>query len=197
MGVIGAILGGFASYMELQTVLNQRARHNRFEQLATSEVVQQESKNLQLWKPVIDPKTGEPIQIDPKTGERIQAAPVDYDALAAKYGATPQGKPLPPSSTGIEYDREGKPIKAAPDPYATIAIPNPSDVNEGGIKTINWTNGYGVESIVTEDGQTLYPTPAPVIQSYALIVLFPILGFLLPWGAIRGVEWVRAGFTEH
>src|SRR5271157_5971157 len=68
LGVTGAILAGFASYMELQTVLNQRARHNRFEQLATSEVVQQERKNLQLWKPVIDPKTGEPIQFDPKTG---------------------------------------------------------------------------------------------------------------------------------
>lgn len=71
------------------------------------------------------------------------------------------------------------------------------EVHEQGIMTIHWKKDLGVESIETEDGQTLYPTPAPVIQSYALIVLFPILGFLLPWGAIRGVEWVRAGFTEH
>jgi len=29
LGVVGTIFGGFASYMELQTVQNQRARHNR------------------------------------------------------------------------------------------------------------------------------------------------------------------------
>ena len=41
LGAAGAILGGFASYMELQTVLSQRARHNRFEKLANSDVVKQ------------------------------------------------------------------------------------------------------------------------------------------------------------
>jgi hypothetical protein len=96
LGAIGAILGGFVSYFELQTVLSQRAQHNKFDQLANSDVVQQERKNLQAepndWQtipndkwakyavkskniPQIDPKTGERIQIDPQTGERITALP--------------------------------------------------------------------------------------------------------------------------
>ncbi len=45
LGVVGTILGTFASYVELQTVLNQRARHNRFEQLANSSVAEQARKN--------------------------------------------------------------------------------------------------------------------------------------------------------
>jgi hypothetical protein len=44
LGVLGAIAGGFASYLELQSVLSQRARHNSFEQLANSPVVQQARK---------------------------------------------------------------------------------------------------------------------------------------------------------
>jgi hypothetical protein len=46
LGVVGAIAGGFVSYLELQTTLEQRARHNRFEQLANSPVVQQERVRL-------------------------------------------------------------------------------------------------------------------------------------------------------
>ena len=44
LGVAGAILGGFASYSELQTVREQWASHNRFERLANSDVVQEERK---------------------------------------------------------------------------------------------------------------------------------------------------------
>lgn len=39
LGVLGVITGGFVSYMELQSIMDQRARHNRFEQLATTDVV--------------------------------------------------------------------------------------------------------------------------------------------------------------
>jgi hypothetical protein len=48
LGTVGAILGGFASYLELQSILNQTERHNRFEQLASSDVVQQERKSWTL-----------------------------------------------------------------------------------------------------------------------------------------------------
>ena len=41
LGAVGALLGGFASYMELQTVLSQRALHNKFERFANSDVVTQ------------------------------------------------------------------------------------------------------------------------------------------------------------
>ena len=134
LGVAGVIVGGLASYVELQTALEQRARHNRFEGLVASDVVKQERKSLAGW-----------VSIDPKTGERIH-----WDQL----------------------------------------------VNKGGIKTIHWTEDNQIESIVPEDGQALYPTPAPAAGTYLLITLFPILGFFIPWGVIRAIGWVGVGFTQ-
>jgi hypothetical protein len=69
-------------------------------------------------------------------------------------------------------------------------------VNSGGIGTINWSHHYGFKSIETQDGQTLYPTPAPSAWLYLFIALLPILGFLIPWGAIRAIGWVGAGFVQ-
>lgn len=142
LGVVGAVLGGFASYVELQSILERRAHHNRFEQLAASEVVKEERKTLQT--PVETPKS-------------------DYD------------------------------IGFVPNPDY---VPNPSKVNKGGIETINWSKGYMVLSIETDDGGTLYSTAAPAAWEYLLVVLFPILGFLIPWGAVRAIAWVGAGFNS-
>ena len=133
LGVAGAILGGFASYLELQSVMDQRARHNRFEQLANSDVVQQERKSQAGW-----------VSIDPQSGERT---------------------------------------------------PWEQQVGKGGIKTIHWTQDNQIESIETQDGQYLFSTPAPSASSYLLIAFFPILGFFIPWGAVRAIGWVAAGFV--
>ena len=59
-----------------------------------------------------------------------------------------------------------------------------------------WNDQSEIYSIETEDGQNLYPTPAPAASTYLLIALFPILGFLIPWGAIRAIGWVLAGFIR-
>jgi hypothetical protein len=227
LGVVGAIVGAFASYVELQTVLSQRARHNRFEQLAASDTVKNERNSWSLTlryapkeaiealrklpegqqRNVLRSLTQEervdlleklkcaPSQWGVDSTDTVQGnlsqvdrfadyqkpanPPVDYDALAKKYGGTKE--------------------KTLNDPYACLAEssnPPPSIVNEGDIKTIHWTKVLGVESIETEDGQTLYPTSAPPAWEYFLIALLPILGFLIPWGAVRAIGWVGAGFVQ-
>jgi hypothetical protein len=77
------------------------------------------------------------------------------------------------------------------------AVPNAGTVDRGNIKTIHWTEDYRIESIETEDGQTLYPTPAPAGWTYLLIALYPIFGFFVPWSAVRAIGWVGAGFAEN
>jgi hypothetical protein len=134
LGVAGAIAGGFVSYLELQTVLDQRACHNRFEQLAASDVVRQEREKLNPSLP---------------DWQRVDIEPFTY-----------------------------------------------SGPNRGGIKTIAWGKNFGVRYFETEDGQTLYPTPAPAAWEYLLVALFPFLGFFIPWGAIRAIGWVGAGFIQ-
>jgi hypothetical protein len=65
---------------------------------------------------------------------------------------------------------------------------------EDGIQTIQWTKDKRVESIGTEDGQTLSPTPLPSRWPYLMIAVFPILGFLIAWGIVRCIGWVGVGF---
>jgi hypothetical protein len=75
------------------------------------------------------------------------------------------------------------------------SIPLPSAVSKGGIETINWSHDYGVASIETDDGQTLYPTAAPSAWLYLLIALLPLFGFIIPWGVVRVIGWTLAGFV--
>jgi hypothetical protein len=165
LGVVGAILGGFASYLELQTVLNQRARHNKFEQLAASDVVKHERKC------------------------RLAGILSGCSDLPADFI-------VKDSKTGVVLDwSKARPITPEAD-WKIWEVGEPSTVNKGGIKNINWSADYGIESILTEDGQTLYPTPAPAAWEYLLIALFPILGFFIPWGAVRAIGWVGAGFVQ-
>ncbi len=66
-----------------------------------------------------------------------------------------------------------------------------------GMRSVNFRDpGFEIQSLDMEDGQTLYPTPAPSAWLYLLIALFPILGFFIPWGAIRAIGWVGSGFAQ-
>jgi hypothetical protein len=47
LGAVGAIVGGFASYSELQSIKEQRASHIKFEQLASSPVSRQARESLE------------------------------------------------------------------------------------------------------------------------------------------------------
>jgi hypothetical protein len=146
LGVVGAICGGFASYLELQEVLSQKARHNKFEQLTASDVVRQERKRI-----------------------------------------------LDAEKQGTYTDCDLFPVDTHP--YKKLDCFD-SVVNRDGIKAVAWNTDYEVYSIETLDGQTLCPTPAPAALLYLLVALFPVLGFLIPWGAIRAIGWVGAGFAQ-
>ena len=72
----------------------------------------------------------------------------------------------------------------------------PTDLKSGGIKTVYWTENLEVKSIETTGGDTFYPTAAPGIWSFLLIQIPPLFGFVVPWGAVRAVGWVVAGFVQ-
>ena len=188
LGVVGAVLGGFASYLELQSVLNQREHHVKFELLANSDNAQKERKCRLLGYAsgcfqIKLPPGATLVEQDQKKQEDwfVKNAPKKN---AAPYAATAE-----PSETN------GVPTKFSAAEMED-AVPLPSEVNAGGIKTINWSKGwtYAVESIETEDGQTLYPTLAPNRWLYLVAAICPILGYALPWGLVRAVGWVGAGF---
>ncbi len=168
LGVVGAIAGGFASYSELLTVLEQWARHNRFEQLAASPFVQHAQESCYASSP------------------KPEHGPWD------KYQA-PQQIP-PPVPKGARF------ISEAPYCFVPFDDPNaiyytPSESNSDGIRTVHFEDSE-IAAIKTSDGDIFYPTAATSAWLLLLIVLYPILGFLIPWGAVRAIGWVLAGFFQ-
>jgi len=180
-----------------------------FEQFANSELVQQERKcRLAGVMSGCSDLPGERIrssnavpQIDPKTGERIdlsaglvpkQPGNVDYDALARKYGGTSEQKEEHgPWEKYAEKDKTGVVL----DWSRSIPLPSELKLNKSGIKAINWSHDFGVESIETEDGQTLSPEPAPNPWLYLFAAVLPLVGFAIPWGLVRTAWWVGEGFV--
>jgi hypothetical protein len=94
-----------------------------------------------------------------------------------------------------EQLREFKAIK--PPPGYEFYEPGTVNVNKGGIKTIHLGDKLEITSIDTQDGAKLIK-PVPVgFWSYVLPVIFPVVGFLIPWGVVRTATWVGAGFLSH
>jgi hypothetical protein len=221
LGVAGAILGAIGSYSYLQPILHQRELHKIFEQLAESDVVKAQRKILQSPDPLAS--NGKPTP--DSGGHDIEGLPPGailkplakhqgrygredvrdpWDEAAADKGAMAawqQGQP-----TQWQYVKlpDGN-YQQFPASYSDAQIhavlqrnyPNlfPSTVSKDGIKTINWNHDFAVASIEMADGQTLSSTPAPAAGQYLLVALLPLFGFIIPWGAVRAIGWVVAGFV--
>lgn len=189
--------------MEFQTILNQRARHDKFEELAASETVTN-VRNSWTFTLRYDPKTAieklrklsEDQQRDVLRGlsheERMDV--LDKLKCASSVWGIDSTVIAQESVSRVENFPDGFVLDAPKeDPYACSAEPiDPptSQVNKSGIETITWSRNLSVKSIETMDGRTLYPTPAPSLSMYLLIALFPALGFFVPWAAVRAIGWV-------
>jgi hypothetical protein len=207
LGAAGAILGAVLSYDQLQSDLHQRAEHKRFEQLANTPVVKQERARRisQLWTPV--PTRDGPVTVIGPDGKTYHfPAGTDKDAAiryfkTVAHGAsgdvTPKFDPTAPyQAVSPQPAHDGRKSMPEKPDFVPADSDQPSIVADGGIAAIRWKQDFQVESIETQDGQTLYSTPAPSATWYLLIAILPILGFFFPWGAIRAVGWVLAGFLQ-
>jgi hypothetical protein len=205
LGVAGAIIGSFTSYVELQSLLNQRARHNKFEQLKASNVVQQVRNSWTLtlrFTPDKAIETFRKLAENQQRGVFGSLTSEEQSDLIAKLKCEPLPSGYPPTATTMENlfkipNHPGYSLDVKDDPYACMADdgePPITTVNKSGIKAIHWSKDLGIESIETQDGETVYAAPEPNKWLYLSATLFPLLGFVLPWGLVRALGWVGAGF---
>jgi hypothetical protein len=165
LGIFGAIAGGVASYAVLGDLLEARGRYKAFEILAASQTVKE---GRTLW--LSNSATVKSLWVSHSPSER-------EDILKSM---TPEMRSQLTAALGIEGDT----------PEFSIS----PKANKEGIKTIHWTKALEVEFLDMVDGQTLYAEPAPNRWLYLLAAILPLLGFVLPWGFVRAVGWVGAGF---
>lgn len=53
-----------------------------------------------------------------------------------------------------------------------------------------------VQSIRRAAGPLVERTPAPAVADYFGLLIYPVFGFLVPWGSIRALTWVATRFFQ-
>jgi hypothetical protein len=86
-------------------------------------------------------------------------------------------------------------------PYGGVVAPLvpqsvASAANKEGIKSVVWKKNLEVQSIEKEDGDVVISSQSPSLWTYLLVLIFPVVGFVIPWGAVRAIAWVGFGFVE-
>jgi hypothetical protein len=73
--------------------------------------------------------------------------------------------------------------------------PGAVSINLQGITRVTVDKDGLVSSIDLSTGESLQRVGPPALKAYFIPLLYPILGFLLPWGCIRVFTWVGSGFV--
>jgi hypothetical protein len=205
-GVLGAILGCLASYAVLRDAQGELARYKQFDAFTKSDAVQQEQNSWTLTLRYTPDEAIEAFRKLPENRQRDVFAGLAQEEradLTAKLKCEPLSLGSPSTAATLEnlshVDPYAEYQHAKDDPYACTAEasdPPASIVHKGGIKAIHWSRVLSVESVETEDGKTLYPTPAPSLRPCLLAIVFPVFGFVIPWASARALAWVGVGFFE-
>lgn len=183
LGVVCAAFGGFGSFKVLMPIVS----HYKFQALAGSETAQRERQ----WY-MQDVQRERAIYLG-KEAQLQTEMPVARRKDNLHILEKRQDMALRIQLLSIETSEELFRIEQTH-----------SSVNRNGIRRIQWTGDYGVESIdaskpwprpldveaiETQGGEILAPTPSPAAWEYVLIALFPVLGFLVGCGAVRAIAW--------
>lgn len=128
-------------------------------------------------------------------------APIDYAALAKQAGAIGTSSMSGLQSTPVDYAALAKQSTGGPRFVPPpLASEEPGgflvSVNLDGIKEAAVDKAGLFWSIQLSTGESVLRVDPPALRAYIIPLLYPILGFLLPWGGIRVVTWVGSGFLE-
>jgi len=211
------------SYLGFEDAAEKRAENRKFESLATSGTIQEVRKAFDSGRVNCSVEGGERwctvqemeyVRLLGPDGRMYRFPPGTTKESAMSYFK--KKGVLSPSRPGAEGNtvetavdsnqmppeqgeaQEKGPSHTKPPWKSFRPIPGTTMlVNKGGIKSIIWADSnFAIESIKTEDGKLFYKRDAPPFSMYLLHVSWPVLGFLVPWGAIRVITWVLLGFRE-
>jgi hypothetical protein len=133
------------------------------------------------------------------TDEQLE---VYRDLLAQKQGKAPFSKQHR-ADTAIPTFEEFKKEADSADWKLWKAEPERSHedqllvlVNLDGIKDVMVDQAGDIDSIELTTGESIPKLTPPALRAYVIPLLYPILGFLLPWGAARVLTWVGSGSSH-
>jgi hypothetical protein len=69
--------------------------------------------------------------------------------------------------------------------------------NKDRIDEVHFATGGSVASIHLSTGESVERTDAPHLWPFLALLVYPTLGFLIPWGSVRLLIWVGSGFLSR
>ena len=220
LGVSGGILGGCLAYSDAKAAWDSHAAYRAFESRMASSTMQKVAKAARdyqngPWVKYRSKEPSGPVNFEPN-GTIWETVPSDSSPpekakappTRSKFGGIPVEED---PGSGRKPDVWEKAAKNEDwklwkrDTEAPAALPRDFfdkpgailvSVGLDGIKQVAVDRAGLVFSIETSNGTWVDRTDAPALRAYLIPLLYPILGFLLPWGGIRILTWVGSGFDE-
>jgi hypothetical protein len=175
LGVCGGILGGFLGYSNAKATWDSHIAVRKFESLMATPTMRKVAKAARDYQH--DNPQGKTNGDRGDWFERNKP-----DALDEKHGESGEVRADPWEEAAKEYERDLRGIVVA--------------VNLAGIKQVTVNKTGLISSIELPTGAVIQRVDPPALRAYLIPLLYPVLGFLLPWGGIRVITWVGSGFFQ-
>ena len=75
----------------------------------------------------------------------------------------------------------------------SVSVP---DLRPNKIKEVTVKNDHTIISIERDNGEVVQRVESPTLQAYLGVLLYPVIGFLLPRSVLHVLVWVFRGFFD-
>lgn len=219
LGVLGATIGFVAEDHDGMNLWTAHAANRQFDSLMSAPTMVQVSKaaNVEHARDVENADLGRRVKerfpgvygdlTNSDLGKKVRARypdgswekhakDVSPSPVQPKTDASKTGKFTPPPLSSHEGPTlpldlpTSAPWESAPKVGFVVVI------HHDGLREANVDSDGIIQSIRLEAGQVVERGEPPVVASYLKVLLYPLLGFLIPWGTIHALSWVAIGFFQ-
>ena len=182
VGAAGGLVGGFLGYGEAQPLWQTHVAYRKFESLMALPIMHKVASTVKEYQ--ADSSRLDFLAREYGGSTECRTPPLDYSAIVASAGSVVFERAKINVPPGYTLDKDPAPC--------SIVV----QVNLNGIKEVYVDKVGGISEIDLTTGEGVPKTDPPHLQSHGAIVLYPIMGFLIPWCALRLLTWAGSGFFE-
>jgi hypothetical protein len=197
LGILGACAGGVLAYADASPLWHAWHEHRKFQAFLATPTVRRMAGNDWFAKHPPGAYRGcnaaafDLPSYDTEHCRFNEWSSVDKGTLLWIEDKPVPGKTAPPLPEGYVF-RDEKRFPLLQERLDSFA----PDPNPDAISLIHYDLINTVTSIEVSTGEKIkrqYDLPS-LQRTFVVSLVFPLVGFLLPWGAMRTIAWIAAGF---
>jgi len=198
LGICGGILGGCLACSDAKVAWDTYVAYRRFASLMAYPTMQKVARAAHDYQNGPYAHDQQPLEsngradYDPLHGE-IWVDTSDNSSNTAQVKLPPGYTLHSPAPRKDALDRMLDQMSADETKKAGGII---ISVNLDGIGEVVVDKAGLVRSIGLSTGERVQRTEAPKLRAWFLIIAYPAVGFLIPWGSVRVLTWVGSGFFQ-